>query len=599
MKAKEFYTEQTTQLKQLQKKLLQKKNNFAWLRLANMAAVAAVLYFVSPLGWVYSITLALILLFTFVQLIYKDLANKEAIAHTNQLLLINEGELKALEHNYFQFGNGIEHTPKEHYYANDMDIFGHASLFQFLNRTVSEMGSSQLALWLLHPATSQQIPARQEAVKELSQKMTWAQELQAYGKEKPIRISTKDRLQFWLSEPAAISNFKHWQWLRFVMPAISVGITLCSIFGLLPMNVFYSTMLLMAIIALPQENKISHLHNRLSKMVGELDTLSDSIDTIEKENFACPLLQQLQQEFKQQHNTASKKIKDLKKILDRLDIRFNIVLVFPLNLLFLWNLQQMLDLEKWKKQNDADVNNWFDTLGIFEALISFAVIRFNNPGWTFPSFTEEHFYLEAEKMGHPLIAANKRVDNFINIEKKSSIMLVTGSNMAGKSTYLRSTGINVILAMAGSPVCADRMVLSPVQLISSMRIADNLEESTSTFYAELKKLKTVIDKVNNKENVFILLDEILRGTNSLDRHTGSKALIKQLIKQEAAAILATHDVDLAALQETYPQNIFNYHFDVQVNNEELYFDYLLKPGVCTSLNASILMKKIGIELDEA
>ncbi|HSN60118.1 MAG TPA: hypothetical protein VLR49_04235, partial [Ferruginibacter sp.] len=187
----------------------------------------------------------------------------------------------------------------------------------------------------------------------------------------------------------------------------------------------------------------------------------------------------------------------------------------------------------------------------------------------------------------------------INIEKKASIMLVTGSNMAGKSTYLRSTGINVILAMAGSPVCAERMVLSPVQLISSMRIADNLEESTSTFYAELKKLKTVIDKVNNKENVFILLDEILRGTNSLDRHTGSKALIKQLIKQEAAAILATHDVDLAALQESFPQNIFNYHFDVQVNNEELYFDYRLKPGVCTSLNASILMKKIGIELEDS
>ncbi|HSN60193.1 MAG TPA: hypothetical protein VLR49_04620, partial [Ferruginibacter sp.] len=201
MKAKEFYIEQTTQLEQLQKKLLQKKNNFAWLRMANMATVAAVLYFVSPFGWVYSIPLALILLFTFVQLIYKDLANKEAIAHTNQLLLVNEGELKALEHNYFQFGNGIEHTPKEHYYANDMDIFGHASLFQFLNRTVSEMGSGQLALWLLHPSTAHEIPPRQEAVKELSQKMIWAQQLQAYGKENPIRISTKDRLQFWLSEP--------------------------------------------------------------------------------------------------------------------------------------------------------------------------------------------------------------------------------------------------------------------------------------------------------------------------------------------------------------------------------------------------------------
>ena len=175
-------------------------------------------------------------------------------------------------------------------------------------------------------------------------------------------------------------------------------------------------------------------------------------------------------------------------------------------------------------------------------------------------------------------------------------MLITGSNMAGKSTYLRSIGVNVVLAMAGAPVCAAKFLLSPVTIISSMRIADNLEESTSTFYAELKKLKTIIDKVNAGEKIFILLDEILRGTNSLDRHTGSEALIKQMIKHKAACIIATHDIELAKLQQTYPQNILNYHFDVQVSNEELYFDYVLKEGICTSLNASILMKKIGIEL---
>ena len=175
-------------------------------------------------------------------------------------------------------------------------------------------------------------------------------------------------------------------------------------------------------------------------------------------------------------------------------------------------------------------------------------------------------------------------------------MLVTGSNMAGKSTYLRSAGTNVILAMAGAPVCAQSFKLSPVQLISSMRVADNLEESTSTFYAELKKLKTIIEKVNAHEDVFILLDEILRGTNSMDRHTGTEALIRQLVREGAAAILATHDLDLAEMQQNLPDNISNYHFDVQVHNEELFFDYKLKPGVCNSLNASILMKKIGLEL---
>lgn len=204
--------------------------------------------------------------------------------------------------------------------------------------------------------------------------------------------------------------------------------------------------------------------------------------------------------------------------------------------------------------------------------------------------------MEGTEVGHPLIPAGKRVNNPIKIQDSGELMLVTGSNMAGKSTYLRSIGINTILAMAGAPVCAAYFCLSPVQIVSSMRIADNLEESTSTFYAELKKLKIIIGKVNSNENVFILLDEILRGTNSFDRHTGSVALVKQLIKHQAAGIIATHDVELAELKKDHPSGILNYHFDVQVNNEELYFDYKLKEGICNSLNASILMKKIGIEL---
>ena len=217
-------------------------------------------------------------------------------------------------------------------------------------------------------------------------------------------------------------------------------------------------------------------------------------------------------------------------------------------------------------------------------------------GGLFRKLFQDYFFIEGKEIGHPLITKNKRVNNYIEIKHDGELMLVTGSNMAGKSTYLRSVGVNVILAMAGAPVCAKYFKVSHVQVISSMRITDNLAESTSTFYAELKKLKTIIEKVNAGEKVFILLDEILRGTNSLDRHTGSVALIKQLIKHHAAAIIATHDLELAKIKDEFPENIINYHFDVQVSNDELYFDYNLKPGVCNSLNASILMKKIGIEL---
>ena len=332
-------------------------------------------------------------------------------------------------------------------------------------------------------------------------------------------------------------------------------------------------------------------------MVEELEVLTTSMLLIEKTAFTTPLLQQMQDQFKHGHNyTASRQFKILKKILERLDLRYNLLLSAPLNLLLLWNLQQVLDLEKWKLNNSIRLKQWFETFGHFEALNSLSVLAFNHPGWCFPLFKEPFFYIKGTNIGHPLINKNKRVNNDINIDSQGKLLLITGSNMAGKSTYLRSIGINVILAMAGAPVCAEYFCLSTVQLISSMRIADNLEESTSTFYAELKKLKSVIDKVNEGNHVFILLDEILRGTNSLDRHTGSVALIKQLIKHQAAGIIATHDVGLAALKNDYPENILNYHFDVQVTGEELYFDYKLKPGICTSLNASILMKKIGIEL---
>jgi predicted DNA-binding protein YlxM (UPF0122 family) len=593
MTPRNFYDHRITTLEQEHKKLVYKRWAFSWMRFACMVAIIAVFYFFIP-DWTVVAPLAVALLIAFRLLIYRDISNKEAIAHNRELLKINEAEIQALQHHY-AFGDGSQHIMHEHFYANDMDIFGPASLFRFLNRTVSEMGSAQLANWLLNPADKNDILTRQQAVKELSTKNIWLQNLQAFGKQSSINMLTYNRLQHWLYE-AAVFTWKPLRWIRWVLPVISISITLAAIFSLVPLNVFYLTMLCMAILAFRLEKNVQVLHNKLGKIVDELKTLSKSIEWIEKEKFESQLLQQLQKEYKQQHTTASQNIVELQKILDRLDLRFNIVLAIPLNLLFLWNLQQCLQLELWKKNHDADVNHWFNNLGMFEALGSLGVVYFNNPSWTFPVLKEDHFYIEAVNMGHPLIKEDKRVNNFINIEKRAAIMLVTGSNMAGKSTYLRSVGINVILAMAGAPVCADKFVLSPVQLLSSMRIADNLEESTSTFYAELKKLKTVIEKVNNNENVFILLDEILRGTNSLDRHAGSEALIKQLIKKEAAAIIATHDVALAALEDTYPDNIQNYHFDVTVNNEELYFDYELKPGVCTSLNASILMKKIGIEI---
>ena len=282
--------------------------------------------------------------------------------------------------------------------------------------------------------------------------------------------------------------------------------------------------------------------------------------------------------------------------MDRFDIRLNPLVFIPLNTLFFWDLQQAFSLEKWKERHKAKVAEWFNGLAEMESISSIATAGFNHPHWCFPAISGQPGTLVAVESGHPLIEETKRVNNSFTTEGLNQLALITGSNMAGKSTFLRSIGINVILAMMGAPVCARSFSVCSMKIMSSMRIADNLEENTSTFYAELKKLKDIIEAVNRNERIYILLDEILRGTNSLDRHTGSKALIKQLIHHKAVGMIATHDIELAKLAADFPANIHNYYFDVQVANDELYFDYKLKEGVCQSMNASILMKKIGIEL---
>jgi DNA mismatch repair ATPase MutS len=267
-----------------------------------------------------------------------------------------------------------------------------------------------------------------------------------------------------------------------------------------------------------------------------------------------------------------------------------------LNSFLLWDVRQMLALNEWRKKNKPIVPKLFHAIAETEVLNTLATIHFNHANWCLPKLTDKHFVFESKDLGHPLIPEKERVDNDFLIEKNTLISLVTGSNMAGKSTFLRSIGINIVLAQVGAPVCAQHFTLSPVRLMTSMLVSDNLAENTSTFYAELKKLKTIIEAVNNSEKVFVLLDEILRGTNSHDRHTGSTAFITQLIRHHAFAVIATHDLELADLKKGFSQSLENYHFDVQVKGEELFFDYKLKEGVCHSLNASLLMKKIGIEL---
>jgi hypothetical protein len=380
--------------------------------------------------------------------------------------------------------------------------------------------------------------------------------------------------------------------LRYLFPVIALSTLAAYIVDFITYPQFMLALVLFFLVAFSITRKVLPIYSRLNKIAGEVDTLAKSISLINKLKSGDPLLNTLQTGT----SNASTSIHQLHKIFARFDYRLNPLVYIPLNIFLLWDLQQVLQLEKWKEDNTQDVGTWFRTLAAFEALSSIATLTFNHPNWSFPELNTTEPEFTAVGLGHPLIDPKKSVVNSFTTRGKAKVSIITGSNMAGKSTFLRSVGVNLVLAGMGAPVYASSLKVSPLKVMSSMRVKDNLEESTSTFYAELKKLKGIIDAVKRKDPVFILLDEILRGTNSHDRHAGSSALIKQLIQEDATGIIATHDLELASLEKERPDAIHNFHFDVQVNGPELYFDYTLKTGICQSFNASILMKKIGIEI---
>lgn len=285
-------------------------------------------------------------------------------------------------------------------------------------------------------------------------------------------------------------------------------------------------------------------------------------------------------------------------MMNSLNQRNNIIISTILNGLLFWELRKVINIEKWKNQYARQLPEWLKAIGEMDALCSLATFAYNHPEYTYPTIATTPFTLEATEMGHPLMEREKCVRNSIHITKKPFFVIITGANMAGKSTYLRTIGVNYLLACIGAPVCCDKMDIYPAHLITSLRTSDSLTDNESYFFAELKRLKLIIDKLNAQEELFIILDEILKGTNSMDKQKGSLALIKQFMSLQANGIIATHDLLLGSLAEIYPNNIKNFRFEADITNNELTFSYRLKEGVAQNMNACFLMKKMGIVVND-
>lgn len=514
--------------------------------------------------------------------------------HARHLAEINTLEFRAIKGDNSQYADGHEYIDRDHPNSYDLDLFGHASVFQFINRTTSLPGAQLLARWLSFPAGIQEIKSRQEAAQELNPDIEWRQRFMTLGHFNRQAINNPGDLLSWTQSDNLFRKVKRLKLTVFGLSALSLFVILMVIIAL-PAAMLLVVALINAVVYFRQGKKINTIHQQVSKSAGLIQTYAEMISAIEEMEFRTDKLNELRQVFKTDP-AASESIKDLSKLVNRLDTRLNILVSLPLNLFFFWDIHYCLALEKWKTKHADEINQWFSAMAEIEVLNSIANMAFNNPGWVMPEVVPGFFTFRAENMGHMLIPRERRILNDLRIEKENSILIVTGSNMSGKSTFLRTCGVNAVVALAGGPVCATSFTLSHVHVHSSMRISDSLEDNTSSFYAELKRLASIIHHAERDPRVFLLLDEILRGTNSNDRYTGSVALIRQLSDYGTVAIVATHDLKLAEMEKVIPGHIENYHFDVKVEGEELYFDYKLTHGICTSLNASILMKKMGIKI---
>ncbi|MEM9920002.1 MAG: hypothetical protein AAF990_18045 [Bacteroidota bacterium] len=595
---KDLYTKRQEDFKAAAAAYRSKYNRFALVRLVFFLLASAVAIGLGSYSFPLAAGFYLLFLGIFYRFMKWHLGIKKAEKHHKGLALVNQHEMLALDYKTAQFGDGKDLIDPSHAYSLDLDLFGPYSFFQYCNRASSYLGRRKLAEYLQQPASALEIKQRQAAIEELSGMLDWRQNLQVHGLEtedSPLHVQA---LKSWLDEAPFLLEHTFYKIAMYVVPFWS----LFTLIFILPNQPWYLSLLcfLPAAYILNKSLKdINRIHNHTAQAGDMLAKYAFVIRHIEEQEFQSEKLQVLKKTFFRGDTSASKALNHLAYTISQLNVRYNAFAIL-LNISGLWDFHWVLRLEKWKLQYKERLMEWFESMQAFEALVSLSTVHFNNPDWTFPTIAKEPL-LVADELGHPLIHPDTRISNDFTTPLSGHIKLVTGSNMAGKSTFLRTVGLNIVLAMAGAPVCARRLSLPLIQVYTSMRTQDALHESTSSFFAELKRLKFIIDEVEQPNDPtfhpYFLLDEILKGTNSKDRHTGGEALIRQMIKAGGAGIIATHDLELGKLEAEYDgQQIENLCMEVEIDNGVLDFDYKLKKGVSQSFNATILMQSMGIKI---
>jgi len=579
--------------------LKRKLNTIAFSRLGLFVAEILIVALIINFGFEWYFTVSLFVpLLLFLFLVKRQTKVQKELSYAEQLLWVYQNEVSQLTNGKNGYSDGTAYVDEYHPYSSDLDVFGQGSLYSFVNRCNTQQGLDILAANFNQPGDQHIVEQRQEAITELKehidQTFHFRAELQSHkpGQLQVIIYKLKEQL------PAQL-NFARNKSLRLyvkIVPFIMIGI-----FGLgividgWAWQLFGFAALVNLSIMFFYKNHINPVYYGFSKESSLLSAFADTIKWTEDVTWKSPYIKQF---FGNDTHAEpiSKQIRKLSSIIQAFDARLNAIVSLFLNIFMAWDLRCSISLCKWYDQSAEQTVEGMTRISRFEELISFATLVYNQPEWNFPVITPS-FQLNATEMGHPLIPEQVRVFNSFNVEDMPTVDIVTGSNMAGKSTFLRTVGINMTLAFAGAPVCAQQMSLSIFKVLSYMRIKDSLNDQTSTFKAELNRLKMILDAIQDNKNAFVLIDEMLRGTNSKDKYLGSKVFIEKLIEQNTPALFATHDLQLSEMQEDHPKKIRNYHFDIQITEGEMEFDYKLKEGPCKTFNAALLLKQIGLTLN--
>ena len=598
MNPENHYTERLSltegQLQQVKKQIFR----ISMLRLALFIAGIAGLYFFynQTTLLIVCICLTFLPLFILVKIHNRFFIRKEWLE--TQARIIQE-ELQALSGDYSSFEDGKEYVNPEHPYSFDLDIFGRRSLFQSINRTCTFFGKVRLAEWLqnhLHEKTS--IEKRQEMIQEISKHTLFREQFRVAGLVHHGQSSDGEKIQAWSQSPA---QYLHAGWVKaFIwgVPVINSLLLITSLAGWTSFSWLGLSFGIFLVLSFGIIKRATYIQETYGKQLKSLNGYARLIALAKAEEWKSAGMQELMERFNLNGQSPVQALQQLSKELDRLDLRNNQFLYVLLEGSIFFQLQEIVRIERWKARYGQHINEWLETVGELDALCSLGTFAYNHPQYTYPELTEKPFCFLATQMGHPLMPASQCVKNDATIPSRPFFLIITGANMAGKSTYLRTIGVNYLLACVGTPVCCEKLKLHPNQLITSLRTSDSLSDNESYFFAELKRLKRIIDLLNQGQQLFIILDEILKGTNSMDKQKGSFDLIRQFMQLKANGIIATHDLLLGSLIKQFPEEIRNYCFEADIKENELTFSYKLREGVAQNMNACFLMKKMGIILQE-